>query len=59
MKNRIDFHQEPDGLAELERLVYDLERSCEEYEHGRRVTPEDCELALQEFERHESQDDQA
>lgn len=51
MKNRIDHHQEPDGLAELERLVYDLERACEEYEHGRRVTPEECELALQEYEK--------
>lgn len=55
MKHRLDHHQEPDGLAELERLIYDLERACEEYEHGRRVTPEDCELALQEYERHESQ----
>lgn len=52
-------HEEPDGLAELERLIYDLERACEQHEHGRRVTPEECELALQEFERHESQSSKA
>jgi len=44
-------YERPDGLAELERLIYDLERACEEYEHGRRVTPEECEAALQELEK--------